>query len=70
MFTMSVKKVQTWCSREDGAVTVDMVVLTAGAIALAIGAVSMFNPNSYNGLGLWIEVISIVLEYATFDQPL
>jgi len=52
MFTMGVKKVQTWCSREDGAVTVDMVVLTAGAIALAIGAVSMFNPNSYNGLGL------------------
>lgn len=36
-----IRLTRIFLSREDGAVTLDWIVLTAGAIALALGATSM-----------------------------
>lgn len=53
---------QDYRDREDGAVTVDWVLLTAGMIALALGTILFFN-NGVNNIG--DVVVSLVTGFVT-----
>ena len=51
-----------WFVCEDGAVTVDMVILTAGVVAMAIAAISIFGTSGSGPVAYWIAKISHVLQ--------
>jgi hypothetical protein len=68
MFKRHLKNLRAWVLQEDGAVTADMVMLTAGAVAMAIAAGNFFSPTNYAGpVGYWVGITSAILDYVRFN---
>ncbi|SNT18219.1 hypothetical protein [Tropicimonas sediminicola] len=53
-----IRLIQRFLKTEDGAVTLDWIVLTAGAIALALGATSMILDGTQTQTGTLATTIS------------
>jgi len=64
-------KLCQWVSKEDGAVTADMVVLIAGVVAMGMTVFAVFDPSDPSSpLGWWIFVLDELLRKAIAGPPL
>lgn len=55
-------KLEKWFVNEDGAVTVDMVILIAGVVAMALAAIGFFSASGSGPVAYFIAKISNVLQ--------